>query len=73
MPERREFAHQQDMTRDLLVDNLASRSTTVLMAPPAREDLLRRVRNIAPADAFELPWVCDTWRAKMPEASKLRG
>jgi len=71
MPERREFAHHQAMTRDLLVDNLASRSTTVLMAPPAREDLLRRVRNIAPADAFELPWVCDTWRAKMPEASEL--
>ncbi len=64
VPERRQFTHRQAMTRDLLVDNLASRSRTVLMAPAARDDLLRRVRNLAPADAFELPWVCDTWRAQ---------
>jgi len=68
VPQRREFAHLQAMTRDLLVDNLASRSRTVLMAPAARQDLFRRVRNIAPADAFALPWVCDTWRAHVPEA-----
>ena len=66
VPERREFAHAQAMTRDLLVDNLASRSTTVLMPPTARQDLLRRVRDLAPADAFEVPWVCDTWRARRP-------
>jgi len=65
VPERREFAHRQAMTRDLLVDNLASRIGTVLMAPAAREDLLRRVRELAPADTFELPWVCDTWRAHL--------
>ncbi len=38
------------------------------MAPSARQDLFRRVRNIAPADAFALPWVCDTWWAHVPEA-----
>lgn len=68
VPVRQEFPHHQAMTRDLLVDNLASRSGTVLMAPAAREDLLRRVRYLAPAEAFELPWVCDTWRAQMPES-----
>ena len=65
VPERRQFAHCQTMTRDLLIDNLASRSRTVLMAPAARGDLLRRARDLAPADTFELPWVCDTWRAQM--------
>lgn len=66
VPERREFAHSQAMTPDLLVDNLTSRSKIVLMDPAEREDLLRRVRDVAPADAFDLPWVCDTWRAQMP-------
>jgi len=42
------------------------------MAPAAREALLRRVRNIAPTDAFNLPWVYDTWRARVPEVSELR-
>jgi len=65
LPERRQFAHRQSMTRELLIDNLASRSRTVLMAPAARGDLLRRARDLAPADPFELPWVCDTWRARM--------
>lgn len=72
VPERRCFAHDQAMTRDVLVENLASRSRTVLMAPPAREDFLRVVRTIAPAGAFDLPWVCDTWRAVMPEAAEHR-
>ena len=71
VPERRAFAHSQAMTRDLLVDNFASRSTIALMAPAARADLLRRVRELAPADAFELPWVCDTWRAQLPQSSEL--
>lgn len=63
VPVRREFPHGQAMTRDLLVENLASRSGTVLLAPGARKDLLQRVSDLAPADAFEVPWVCDTWRA----------
>ena len=70
VPERREFPHRQAMTRDLLVDNLASRSGTVLLAPADREDLLRRVRDLAPAEAFELPWVCDTWRAQVPATGR---
>ena len=72
VPERRAFAHSQAMTRDLLVDNLASRSAIVLMAPAERADLLRRVREVAPADAFELPWVCDTWRAQLPPSPDLQ-
>lgn len=71
VPERRGFAHNQAMTRDLLVDNLASRSAIVLMAPAQRADLLRRVREVAPADAFELPWVCDTWRAQLPQSPEI--
>lgn len=63
---RRQVEHRQRMDRDLLVDNIASRSRTVLMEPAERADLLRRVRELAPADAFEVPWVCDTWRAHAP-------
>lgn len=66
VPERRTFVHRQAITRDLLVDNLASRSGTVLMAPAARADVLRRLSKLVPADLFELPWVRDTWRAQLP-------
>jgi len=41
------------------------------MPPAARRDLLRRVHELAPADAFALPWVCDTWRAWVPETVKI--
>lgn len=61
--ERRTFDHVQPLTRDGLADNIASRSGTVLLPEAEREQLLHRVRQIAPADAFEVPWVCDTWRA----------
>ena len=64
VPERRTFAHHQAMTRELLVDNLASRSVTVLMSPADRQEALRRVHDLAPSDTFELPWICDTWRAQ---------
>jgi len=67
LPERRTFPHTQAMTRDLLVDNLASRSATVLMTPTDRERFLRQVRDAAPADSFDLPWICETWRARVPE------
>jgi len=36
VPEQGESAHSQAMTRDLLVDNLAYRSGTVLMFQPVR-------------------------------------
>lgn len=60
--ERRRFAHVQPMTRDLLVDNAASRSGVVLLPPGERAALLERVAAAAPADTFTLPWVCDVWR-----------
>ena len=64
--ERREIGHSQPMTRDLLADNIASRSAVVLMAPAERAELLRRVRELAPADEVDVPWVCDTWRLRLP-------
>ena len=63
--QRREVAHRQPMTRDLLVDNIASRSRVVLMGAADRAALLARVRGLAPADTFEVPWICDTWRARV--------
>ncbi len=68
VPERRLFAHRQPMTRDLLVNNVASRSRTVLMGPAARATLLQQVRDLPPEESFEVPWVCDTWRARVPAA-----
>lgn len=64
VPVRRQFPNGQAMTRALLVDNIASRSRTVLLAPDDRQELLQRTRDLAPAEAFVLPWVCDTWRAR---------
>jgi SAM-dependent methyltransferase len=54
--------HTHPMTRDLLVENLRSRSPILLLPDQDREVVLTRARELAPADAFELPYVCSTWR-----------
>lgn len=60
--ELRRFVHVQAMTRDLLVENVASRSGTLLLSPQERSARLARVRELAPADAFDLTWVCHVVR-----------
>ena len=50
------------MTRDLLVENLRSRSPVLLMSEEQRAETLARARELAPADAFEIPYLCSTWR-----------
>ena len=62
-PEHAVIRHLQPLDVDGLVDNVASRSTVILMPAPERADLLDRIRALAPSDRFELPYVCNVWRA----------
>lgn len=63
VPEKRLFDHAQLVDADLLVENVASRSYVILLPPQERDALLDRVRAVAPAGTFPLPYVCDVWRA----------
>ena len=58
--------HGHAMTRDLLVENLMSRSPILLMSDEQRAETLARARDLPPADAFEIPYVCSTWRFRSP-------
>ena len=62
-PERRVEAHTQGLDADGLVANVASRSTTILLAEAERAGVLDRVRRLAPPGRFALPYLCDTWRS----------
>ena len=65
-PDELRFAHTQPIDADGLVDNVASRSTLILMEPGRREEVLARVRELAPGGTFELPYICHGWRATRP-------
>jgi hypothetical protein len=54
--------HVHPMTRDLLVENLRSRSPILLMPDEQRTAVLARAGELAPAETFDLPYVCSTWR-----------
>ena len=54
--------HADRTTRDLLIDNIASRSAVIVMPDEQRAQVLARARELAPADEFDLPYVCNTWR-----------
>jgi SAM-dependent methyltransferase len=57
-------AHEQPTDLERLVDNVASRSVVLLAEPPARAEILDRVRAIAPAGVSALPYVCVAWRGR---------
>jgi SAM-dependent methyltransferase len=60
--EQRHVPHAHPMTRDLLVENLRSRSPILLMPDEQRAQVLARARELAPAEELDLPYVCNTWR-----------
>jgi SAM-dependent methyltransferase len=62
-PECGLFPHEQELDAEALVDNVASRSVVILMAPEERAELLARVRALAPPGRFRLPLVCAAWRS----------
>jgi SAM-dependent methyltransferase len=54
--------HTHATTRELLVENLRSRSPILLMSEEERNRTLTLARELAPGEAFELPYICNTWR-----------
>ncbi len=62
-PERRSFSLEQPMTRELLADLVASRSAVIVLPDDDRARVLERVRALAPADAFVLPYRTEAWRS----------
>ena len=62
-PERRSFTLEQPMTRELLVDLVASRSAVIVLPDDERARLLDRVRALAPAERFVLPYRTEAWRS----------
>lgn len=55
--------HLQPSDVDSLRANVASRSTVLLMPPQQRDRVLQRVAELAPGQHFEVPYVCQAWRA----------
>lgn len=62
-PEHQRFSHVQQLDADLLVDLVASRSELITMPEDERVEVLHRVRELAPEEPFELPYVTDAWRS----------
>ncbi|MFP5369235.1 MAG: class I SAM-dependent methyltransferase [Actinomycetes bacterium] len=63
---RQLFAHTQEADAELVVANMASRSVVIVQEPEQRSALLARVRAALPDGRFEVPWICDAWRATAP-------
>ncbi|HET6908650.1 MAG TPA: hypothetical protein VFH54_04860, partial [Mycobacteriales bacterium] len=55
--------HLQPSDVDSLRANVASRSAVLLMSPQQRDHVLQRVTELAPGHQFEVPYVCQVWRA----------
>lgn len=63
-PEPHEFGHVQSMDADLLVDLAGSRSAVLTMDEGQRQEVLERVRALAPEeDPFDLPYRTVLWRS----------
>ena len=67
------FAHVQGADADLVVANVASRSVVIVQEAEKRLATLAWVRSAVPEGWFEVPWVCDAWRATAPSRSVYEG
>jgi SAM-dependent methyltransferase len=61
--QRRLFPHTLRYDAERLEAFIVSRSQAILMPDEERREMLRRVRELAPADECDLPFVCETWRS----------
>jgi len=62
-PVSQHFRYEQQLDADLLVDLAASRSALLTMPDAQRAQVLERVRRLAPAGLFVLPYVTEVWRS----------
>jgi SAM-dependent methyltransferase len=61
-PQRELFHDAPPYDVDRLLAFALSRSGTILMPETERDELLTRVRELAPPGTFALPLVCEVWR-----------
>jgi SAM-dependent methyltransferase len=66
VPERRFFAHEQPVDRDVLATQLRSISHFILLPDDERESLIAQALATTPEGSFGLPHVTDVWRASKP-------
>ncbi len=62
-PTEARFRHLQATDARGLVANVASRSTLILAEEDRRAEILNRIATLAPAEIFEVPYICVTWRS----------
>ena len=62
-PTEARFRHLQATDARGLVANVASRSTLILAEEDRRAEILNRIATLAPAETFEVPYICVTWRS----------
>jgi SAM-dependent methyltransferase len=63
-PVRRLSDYTERYDADRLLAFVMSMSRTILLPDDERTELLREVRATAPADGFELHFVCEAWRGE---------
>jgi SAM-dependent methyltransferase len=61
--ERRVLEHSQVVDASVVLANLGSRSTVLLLPEEERQELVSQVAAQLPAGQFEVRYVCDTWWA----------
>jgi len=63
-PTCRTFTHGQELDAEALFDNVRSRSVVIIKTAAEREQVLERVRQLAPPGRFRLPLICFAWRSR---------
>ena len=72
-PVGRAWRFLQTLNRSALIDLVASRSYVMRLDEKARNEMLDRVGSLAPArDRFDLPYICEVWRAFRVERPEFR-
>jgi len=62
-PSSATFRHLHATDAEGLIANVASRSTVILADEQRRQEVLDRIRVLAPSGPFDVPYICVAWRS----------
>ena len=62
-PSTERFRHLHATDAEGLIANVASRSTLIVADEQRRREVLDRIRILAPAGPFDVPYICVAWRS----------